>query len=97
MPSQGLENERTAPFPGCIPRFGTLCLIARLAVPRELLLRLVGETVRRRRLRLGGRSLRWLLAVGGDLILTNNPEPIKAAASIRCKVLTIEGCRVGVQ
>ena len=64
MPSRGLENEKTALFQGCIPRFSTLPLIPRLAVRRELLLRLLGETVWRHLLLLGGLWLRLLLAVG---------------------------------
>jgi hypothetical protein len=64
MPSQGLENEKTALFQGCIPRFGTLPLIPMLAVLRELLPRLLGETVWHHLLLLGGLSLRLLLAVG---------------------------------
>ena len=64
MPSQGLENEKTPLFQGCIPRLGTLPLIPMLAVLRELLLRLLGETVWRHLLLLGGLLLRLLLAVG---------------------------------
>ena len=64
MPSQGLENEKTLLFQGCIPRFGTLPLLPMLAVLRELLLRLLGETVWRHLLLLGGLLLRLLLAVG---------------------------------
>jgi len=63
MPSQGLENEKTALYQGCIPKFGTLPPIPMLAVLRELL-RLLGETVWRHLLLLGGLLLRLLLAVG---------------------------------
>ncbi len=61
---QGLENEKTALFHGYIPRFGTQPLLPMLAVLRELLLRLSGQTVWRHLLLLGGRLLRLLLAVG---------------------------------
>ena len=64
MPSQGLEDEKTPLFQGCILRFGTLPLIPMLAVLRELLLRLLGATVWRHLLRLGGLLLRLLLALG---------------------------------
>jgi hypothetical protein len=64
VPSHGLENEKTALFQGCIPRFGSLPLIRMSAVLRELLLRLLGETVWRYLLLLGGLLLRLLLAVG---------------------------------
>jgi hypothetical protein len=64
MPFQGLENEKTALFQGCIPRFGALPLIPMLAVRGELLLRLLGETAGRHLLLLGGLLLRWWLAVG---------------------------------
>jgi hypothetical protein len=64
VPSQGLEKEKTALFQGCIPRFGPLPLIPILAVLRELLLRLFGETVWRHLLLLGGLLLRLLLALG---------------------------------
>lgn len=43
--SQGLENEKRGLFQGSVPRFGTLPLIPMLAVRRELLRRLLGETV----------------------------------------------------
>jgi hypothetical protein len=62
--SHGLENEKTALFQGPIPQFGTLPLIPMLAVQRELLRRLWGETVWRNLLRLGGLLLRLLLALG---------------------------------
>lgn len=64
MSPQGLENEKTALFHGYIPRFGTQPLLPMLAVLRELLLRLSGQTVWRHLLLLGGRLLRLLLAVG---------------------------------
>jgi hypothetical protein len=64
MPSQGLEDEKTPLFQGCIPRLGTLSLIHMLAVLRELLLRLLGETLWRHLLLLGGLLLRFLLALG---------------------------------
>jgi hypothetical protein len=66
VPSQGFEHEKTPLFQGCIPRLGTLPLIPVLAVPRELLPRLLGETVWRHLLLLGGLLLRLLLAVGRD-------------------------------
>ena len=57
-----------------------------LAVLRGLLLRLLGETVWRHLLLLGGPLLRLLLALAGMLIPTNNTELIKAAATLRFKV-----------
>jgi hypothetical protein len=55
---------KTTLFQGCIPQFGTLPLIPLLAERRELLRRLLGETVSRHLLLLGDLLLRLLLAVG---------------------------------
>jgi hypothetical protein len=66
VPYRKLDNEKTALFKGCIPRFGTLPLIPRLAVLHELLLRVLGETVWRHDLLLDGQLLWLLLAVSRD-------------------------------